>query len=399
MYRRASVRVSVSLAMGLCSAAHAAVTVDSAKIVGGKLVVTGSSTTGAKIKLDGKFGAAIDANDKFSFSLTYLPPDCVVDLQVVGETTTTPAVVALCGPKGVNPRGEWTATAAYAVDDVVTNQGSSWRALAPTTGKLPTLATPEWERFVARGETGQVGPQGSVGPKGDKGDSGELGPVGPIGPKGSTGAMGPSGPQGTQGPVGPQGPQGLQGVAGATGPQGAAGPQGPVGPVGGNKLYRWKFSGITISNTNPTQLVSTKFFLAPINGYALTRARGYCHMGATWNVFPSTNDFTATIGINSTGLADYQDGLDSLAILSLPLLSLRTDKVFPLTSSESYSTRQTESVMRTGFTVESVQPILRGLTYQAIVMGNVSTPHEFNSWKSYPSCSFTMSVEFFESLN
>ncbi len=261
MYRRASVRVSVSLAMGLCSAAHAAVTVDSAKIVGGKLVVTGSSTTGAKIKLDGKFGAAIDdANDKFSFSLTYLPPDCIVDLQVVGETATTTAVIAFCGPKGVNPRGEWTATAAYAVDDVVTNQGSSWRALAPTTGKLPTLATPEWERFVARGDTGQAGPAGP---------QGAAGVQGPAGPKGDTGSTGAAGPAGATGPAGPKG------STGATGPVGPQGPEGP-GARPPMWLYGQYHSALDSTMADSGQVANSPLLYSPVSGYAVFRVTGSC---------------------------------------------------------------------------------------------------------------------------
>ena len=248
------------LFLGLSASAMASVTVDSAKIVGGKLVVTGSSTSGTKIKLDGKFGTPIGADDKFSFSITYLPPDCIVDLQVVGETATTTAVIAFCGPKGVNPRGEWSATAAYAVDDVVTNQGSSWRALAPTTGKLPTLATPEWERFVAKGDTGQAGPAGP---------QGAAGAQGPAGPKGDTGSTGAAGPAGATGPAGPKG------STGATGP---AGPQGPEGP--GARPPMWLYgqfhSALDSTMADSGQLANSPLLYSPVSGYAVFRVTGSC---------------------------------------------------------------------------------------------------------------------------
>jgi hypothetical protein len=263
MRRLAMFLASTSLVMGFATAAQAAVTIDSAKIVAGKLVVAGSSTTGTKIRLDGKYGAAIDANDNFAFSLTYLPPDCIIDLQVIGETASTPAVVALCGPKGVNPRGAWSSTVDYALDDVVTNQGSSWRALAPSTGKLPTLATPEWERFVAKGDTGQAGPSGP------QGVAGLQGPAGPKGDTGNTGSAGAAGPAGATGPAGPKG------STGATGP---AGPQGPEGPGARPPMWLYGQFHNLIESTMPDsgQLANSPLLISPVSGYAVFRVTGSC---------------------------------------------------------------------------------------------------------------------------
>jgi hypothetical protein len=127
-----------------------------------------------------------------------------------GLLTPVRAVVADCGPRGVNPKGAWSPVATYAIDDVVISLGSSWRAKAANLNKPPSSYPGVWEKFASKGDQGTTGPTGS------------SGPVGPQGPAGTTG------PQGTTGPAGPQGAPGPQGVVG---PQGSPGPQGPSGVV------------------------------------------------------------------------------------------------------------------------------------------------------------------------
>jgi hypothetical protein len=106
------------------------------------------------------------------------------------------AVVANCGPRGVNPKGAWDATVSYVIDDVVTSLGSTWRAKKNNVNKSPSAYPGVWEKFASKGDQGTAGPTGATGPQG---------PAGAIGPQGPTGAQGPQGPQGLQGPPGPSG--------------------------------------------------------------------------------------------------------------------------------------------------------------------------------------------------
>lgn len=108
-------------------------------------------------------------------------------------------------------QGAWLTGTTFTVDDLVTNNGSTYACTLNHTSS----ATDEpgvgantdtyWTLFVEKGDTG---------------------PTGPTGPQGETGEQGPQGIQGEtgpQGPEGPQGPQGVQGIQGETGPAGADG--------------------------------------------------------------------------------------------------------------------------------------------------------------------------------
>jgi hypothetical protein len=81
--------------------------------------------------------------------------------------------------------GAWQSSTTYAVDDVVTENGETWIAIAANTNSQPTDSNPEWAKLAAKGADGTPGPQGLPG---------------------ATGATGPAGPQGATGPQGPQGP-------------------------------------------------------------------------------------------------------------------------------------------------------------------------------------------------
>lgn len=219
--KSSTLRFAAVLSCGLMagiSSAQAAITVTTAEVSGGQLVVSGTRTgTAPQVSLDGIHFADV-VGGGFSFSLTYLPPDCIVFLKAEGGTGgNASAVVANCGPKGVNPRGAWDRTKIYAPDDIAVEQGSSWRALdngLVNKGKRPTLNPDFWEQFVSRGLRGLQGIQGATGPAGPQGDQGLQGVAG------ADGATGPAGPQG---PQGDQGPQGVAGADGATGPQGPEG--------------------------------------------------------------------------------------------------------------------------------------------------------------------------------
>ena len=69
------------------------------------------------------------------------------------------------GPAGIIHRGEWYSGMAVQPNDVVTHNGSAWRArVASSGGTRPdagnTTAESRWELFVSRGELGPIGPQG-----------------------------------------------------------------------------------------------------------------------------------------------------------------------------------------------------------------------------------------------
>lgn len=228
-------------------AAAAPLTVTVAKIEAGVLTISGSApSAGQTVTLDDRYSVNASSNRGFTFALTtYHPADCVV--QLAAGTIKVSAVVAGCGAPGVVPRGAWLSTAPYAVGDLVTWQGSTWRAILAGKGKAPQSNPTHWQIFAAKGETGAqgaVGPAGRTGATGPAGPTGPTGLTGPTGPKGvagakgDTGAAGPTGPKGDAGakgdtgPTGPAGPKGDTGATGATGATGPAGPQGDTGPTG-----------------------------------------------------------------------------------------------------------------------------------------------------------------------
>ncbi len=139
-------------------------------------------------------------------------------------------------------RNSWAAATPYAVNDVATEAGQSYVALAANTGTDPAndvaASGGNWAIMAAAGAPGAVGaqgPAGAIGPQGlpgATGTTGAQGPAGPMGQVGSAGARGTTGATGPQGPAGAVGAQGPAGAKGATGPQGVAGAMGPQGPAG-----------------------------------------------------------------------------------------------------------------------------------------------------------------------
>lgn len=107
------------------------------------------------------------------------------------------------GGVGVNFQGAYSASVNYALDDIVTLQGSSYVSLvAENRGNVPGSGSMQWGLLAASG----VGVPGATGPAGPMGQIGPAGPVGPQGVAGSQGVQGNAGPQGPQGATGPQGP-------------------------------------------------------------------------------------------------------------------------------------------------------------------------------------------------
>jgi hypothetical protein len=81
-----------------------------------------------------------------------------------GEDSIVPGPT---GPKGINWRGAYNGGTAYVEDDGVLDNGSSWRALGPTTGNappaLPTTNNAYWQLVARRGTDG-AGTGDVVGP-------------------------------------------------------------------------------------------------------------------------------------------------------------------------------------------------------------------------------------------
>lgn len=71
---------------------------------------------------------------------------------------------------GINWIGEWDADTAYAANDGVSYEGSSYVALVDTTGDEPPLEG-TWALVMSKGDTGETGP------KGEKGDPGAGGVI------------------------------------------------------------------------------------------------------------------------------------------------------------------------------------------------------------------------------
>jgi collagen triple helix repeat protein len=110
---------------------------------------------------------------------------------------------------GVVWRGSYDASNAYAENDAVSREGSSYVAKTtvptgcPPPGQLCSddYAPPNAAYWSVLAQKGQSGPAGAQGPRGDVGTAG---PAGPQGPKGDTGPAGPVGSGSltvTRGPV------------------------------------------------------------------------------------------------------------------------------------------------------------------------------------------------------
>jgi hypothetical protein len=167
-------------AIGGGTSRGADLSVTSAKIQGGRLVITGTTASPRmRVRLDGQVAAPFNvissSQRMFVFTLVYHPGDCVVTLQkLLLPSSLGPAVNALvadCGPRGLLPRGIWNATTTYAMDDLVVLDGSSWRAKVKNSNKRPP-DTSYWEQFTAKGDQGDPGQPGPAGPQGPQGGSG-----------------------------------------------------------------------------------------------------------------------------------------------------------------------------------------------------------------------------------
>lgn len=295
--------------------AEAAIKIDQAYISSGLLFVSGTADPGSLISLDGRFDRLAGNTGRFTFKLVYHPTTCIVNL-----TSTTQAqvrgVVANCGSPGVMPTGDWVGTRDYEEGDLVTFEGSTWRAVRGVPeGRVPGASGNDtyWEKFAARGAAGPRGPAGpkgdtgDPGPPGPKGDTGEQGIQGPPGPKGDTGSRGAKGDrgdqgvqgiQGIQGPTGPKGDRGDQGPPGATGESGPAGPPGPRGEPGvGGSGAMARFQAHIVPG-------------APIIPNEFLEMAGACMSTMSWNFFPCRSTSVDRLGLdpdsNGVGVASSE---------------------------------------------------------------------------------------------
>lgn len=147
---------------------------------------------------------------------------------------------AAIATSGLTWRSAWNTNDTYYLNDAVSYQGESWRALQGNVGAAP-VEGPNWTILAARGTPGTAGatgapgatgPAGATGAAGTPGAAGATGPKGDTGTPGTAGATGPAGATGATGTTGPAGTAGTPGATGATGPAGAAGSAGPTGPTG-----------------------------------------------------------------------------------------------------------------------------------------------------------------------
>lgn len=68
----------------------------------------------------------------------------------------------------INPTGPWSSSTTYQINDLASDNGSTYRAIASNTNQQPPNAT-YWEDFAKKGDQGGVGDAGGVGPAGPQG--------------------------------------------------------------------------------------------------------------------------------------------------------------------------------------------------------------------------------------
>lgn len=82
--------------------------------------------------------------------------------------------------RGFRPLGEWEMASLYLTDDLVTRNGSLYRARQATTGVDPTNHPVDWELWAEKGEDGAPGSAGAAGAAGAQGPPGPSVPLGAL---------------------------------------------------------------------------------------------------------------------------------------------------------------------------------------------------------------------------
>ena len=128
-------------------------------------------------------------------------------MQGVPGADGTPGTQGPAGKDGTgfNFRNIFDSSATYAVNDVVTYNGSTYVATVTNHGENTPDISPKWNLMAQAGAAGAPGPAGQQGPTGAMGVQGSPGPPGVPGTPGLVGPQGPTGATGVQGPQGPGG--------------------------------------------------------------------------------------------------------------------------------------------------------------------------------------------------
>jgi hypothetical protein len=119
--------------------------------------------------------------------------------KVPGSTQPSTAADWELFAAGFNPTGAWLGSKTYHANDLVTHDGTNWRAKRTSNNKTPPTSAADWQEFAAQGDAGATGTAGATG---------ATGAAGPAGSAGAAGANGANGTNGTNGAQGPQGPAG-----------------------------------------------------------------------------------------------------------------------------------------------------------------------------------------------
>lgn len=138
-------------------------TISKIAIEAGQLVITGRTKKArTTVVLDSPLKSVKSKRTRaFTIRVPAVAGDCYVRLKV-GTKLTKELAVTGCGPFGLNPRGTWSATATYLARDLVTLDGTTYRALRTSRNRPPATSKSDFAVFAA----GSVGPTGATGPVG-----------------------------------------------------------------------------------------------------------------------------------------------------------------------------------------------------------------------------------------
>jgi len=210
------------------------------------------------------------------------------------------------GPEGLAWRGPWSAATAYAIDDAVSDGGSSYIAIAAGTNHQPAASPTYWNILAAQGSAGPPGADSTVpGPPGAEGliwrgawsSATSYAVDDAVSVGGSSyiailaGANHPPATSPTYWSVlaaqGSQGIQGIQGIQGVKGDQGIQGIQGVPGPPGPSVPFAMAAGKAAIADRNPDtggSVVVTypagRFTQAPVITTGAATTNGYATSGS-----------------------------------------------------------------------------------------------------------------------
>src|SRR5688572_7916592 len=142
-----------------------------AAVVASLCLCTGFALTASAQTLPESTIAAPDPLDvtprgAWSLSVTYVLNDLVTSRgstwrarrtnlnKVPGSTSPSTALDWERFAAGFNPLGPWSSATTYHPDDLVSHLGGTWRARRTNINKTPGLNPLDWQQFAAKGATG-----------------------------------------------------------------------------------------------------------------------------------------------------------------------------------------------------------------------------------------------------